>query len=295
VTERLPYVQQNRTVAAGQGHDAQEWRWLNAGAASAGVCGATDLKVSPSSGMQVSVARGGAFVSDGSAPTAGLYHVYNDGTVTLTIAASSPTQARIDIVVAEVLDTAAGSASDAFRIRAISGTPGASPTPPAVPARCLALAQISIAAAAGSVSSGNITDRRVAGGAWSEARGTVFSVAIPTWASGGTAVVATPTNVTIPTVAGRCYQLGLQGIVQAGPASTTVQVSGFWAGAVAVWFAYMTVAANGFHGFAGRSRSMTATSSTTAVKAQLLMSPNGNCDYGGLTHFEVVDVGGTVT
>ena len=49
MTERLPYVQQNRTVAAGTGHNAQEWRWMIASNQGGlrGVDSATALKPAP--------------------------------------------------------------------------------------------------------------------------------------------------------------------------------------------------------------------------------------------------------
>lgn len=217
MAERLPYVQQNRTVAAGEGHGAQEWRWMHAGAAGpAGVCGAGDLKVAAATGLQLTVAAGGAFVSDGASPIAGLYHVFNDGPATITLDASHLTLGRIDLVIAEVTDTAAGGTADAFRIRKVTGTAASSPAAPAVPARSLVLAQVSVAANASSIVAGNITDRRVAGGQWAQARGLVWSYD----ASGlaGTFLQSlgeldTIFTQTVATVPGRRYTYGFTGVV----------------------------------------------------------------------------------
>jgi len=298
MAERLPYVQQNRTVAGNQGHGAQEWRWMHAGVAPLGVCGAGDLKVTAATGLQVTVAAGGAFVTDGATPIAGAYHVFNDGPATLTLDASHLTLPRIDLVIAEVTDTAAGGAADAFRIRKVTGTAAGSPVAPAVPARSLALAQVSVPATASSVVAGNITDRRVAGGAWAAPRGTVFSVNCgPGWSSSGAEVIAAPTNVTIPTVPGRQYVLALQGIAFGSIANTVMQIRGYWGGSLLTNFVFTSAPiAAWYHGFASVGKTVTATATSTAVKATIAGGPSGYaaCDYANAAQFEVRDIGGGV-
>jgi len=90
----------------------------------------------------------------------GSYHGLNDASVGLTIAASDPTNPRIDIVVAQVEDAAYSGSNNDFKLAVITGTPAASPSAPATPNNAIVLAQVSVAANATSVTSGNVTDKR---------------------------------------------------------------------------------------------------------------------------------------
>lgn len=123
----------------------------------------TDLAVTANGtpNMTVNVAAGEAVV-DGSQNTLsqGSYEVLNDATVNLAIAASDPTNPRIDIVVAQVQDAAYSGATNAWQLAVVTGTPAPSPSVPAAPANSLILAQIAVAANATTIVSGNITDRR---------------------------------------------------------------------------------------------------------------------------------------
>jgi hypothetical protein len=300
MTERLPYVQQNRTVAAGQGHDAQEWRWMQAGAALAGVCGPGDLKVTAATGMQVTIAAGGAFVPDGTTP-AGAYHVFNDGPVTITLDATV-SQPRIDLVIAEVLDTAAGGASNAFRIRKVPGTAAASPSPPTLPARSIALAQVAIPAAPASAV-GAITDRRAAGGAWAPARGQVWSydaTALTGTLRQSAGEIDTMFSATVPTVPGRKYSFGVTGVVvfdQASGGGSWVYKVG--ASNLLIWQGLGLAAGNSFSVNMRSSWTLLAAAASVALSATLQRTVGAGVmtiDSGfGPIIFAMYDEGGALT
>ena len=128
-----------------------------------GVRTAADLAVTANGtpNMSVNVAAGEAVVvGSESQLIQGAYHVYNDATKNLTIAASDPTNPRIDIVVAKVQDAEYSGATNAWSLAVVTGTPAASPAVPATPANAIVLAQIAVAASVTTIVSGNITDRR---------------------------------------------------------------------------------------------------------------------------------------
>jgi hypothetical protein len=117
------------------------------------------LQVNASSGMNITVNAGTAFVQGGASATAGMYTACLDTTQTLTVATSDPTNPRIDNVIAWVTDS--GNSSSTTVIALQTGTPAPSPVAPTLPTNALLLAQISVAANASSITSGNITDSRV--------------------------------------------------------------------------------------------------------------------------------------
>lgn len=128
-----------------------------------GVLGSADMAVTERSGganMSVDVAAGVAWVQGDDSTIQPAYRCYNDNTVNLAIDAASPSQARIDRVVAEVRDAAFSGVSTDWRLRVITGTPSGSPVAPALPNNAITLATVSVAAAASSVVNANITDGR---------------------------------------------------------------------------------------------------------------------------------------
>lgn len=125
-----------------------------------GVQRPTHLKVTAGSGMQVVVARGGAFIPGTVSPDQGTYHVWNDGDYTIDLEPSDPTNPRISLIVARIGDTFydAG-AVDEWTLEEIAGTPAGSPIAPEEPENSLVLAAVLIAA--GGTTPGLITDQRV--------------------------------------------------------------------------------------------------------------------------------------
>lgn len=127
-----------------------------------GVVGYDDLKVSQNStpNMTVQVAAGECFIRGSQQLDQGAYNMFNDGAVTgLTVTAAHATNARRDLVVAEVIDQAY-SGADTFRLRVVAGTPAASPSDPSVPNNALVLARIQVDAAVTSIVDAKITDLR---------------------------------------------------------------------------------------------------------------------------------------
>lgn len=131
-----------------------------------GIVGPTDLAVTAQStpNMSVQVAAGRAWikgtqlasVSGGTWSTQGGYYGYNDGPVSLTIAAADPTNPRIDLVVAQVQDAYYSGSNNTFALAVVTGTPAATPQAPAAPNNSLTLATVAVAANATSIGSGNI-------------------------------------------------------------------------------------------------------------------------------------------
>lgn len=110
--------------------------------------------------MFVSIAAGSAVVQSASA-TGGAYVAHNDASVDVAIAAAHATLARKDLIVARIYDAEVSGSANEWKLESITGTPAGSPAVPATPNGALALAQVSVAAAATTVVNANITDMRV--------------------------------------------------------------------------------------------------------------------------------------
>lgn len=121
--------------------------------------GDTPLKVSPSSGMVISVAAGFAVVQGTGTADQGAYRVGLATAGTIDVPAAHATLARFDLIVAKVIDN--GDSTSTGPIALVQGTPAGSPAEPAVPANSTTLARITVGAAVSSINAGNITDRRV--------------------------------------------------------------------------------------------------------------------------------------
>ena len=126
-----------------------------------GVVGSGDyLVTAPSSGMSVNVAAGQIWIPGTQVANQSQYYMLNDGTVSVTVPAADSTNPRIDLIVAQVIDTQYGGASNTGEVVDVSGTPAASPAAPAAPANSITLAQVYVGAGVTSITSGNITDKR---------------------------------------------------------------------------------------------------------------------------------------
>jgi hypothetical protein len=121
-----------------------------------------DLKVGPDSpaAMRVIVSRGGAYIQGDDVTDQGMYVVYNDANVSLTVPAADATNPRIDNVLAHVKDNFHGQAGDTWVLEYQTGTPAGSPVAPTVPASAYRLATVAVAALASSIVAGNITNTR---------------------------------------------------------------------------------------------------------------------------------------
>lgn len=117
------------------------------------------LLVSAASGMNITVNNGVGFVQGSAALDAGLWALVLDSATTLTATAADPSSPRIDNVCLTVVDN--GDNTSTYVVQIQAGTPASSPAAPALPANSLLLATIQVNAGATSITSGNITDRRV--------------------------------------------------------------------------------------------------------------------------------------
>lgn len=115
-------------------------------------------------GMRVLVGAGSAFVAGSSNAEQGSYAVRNDAALTVNLAASDATQRRNDIVVARITDADYSGSTRTFTIEIVQGAlySGAHNTAndPVLPASCLALARVQVAAADTSITNAEITDLR---------------------------------------------------------------------------------------------------------------------------------------
>lgn len=129
-----------------------------------GIIGASSLAVTAqgSPNMTVNVATGWGAVVGTTQSNMGVYTFYNDATTVLTITTADPTNPRIDRIVATISDAYYSGSTNNVAFQVLAGTPAGSPTAPATPANSISLATIAVAAGATSITSGNITDTRVA-------------------------------------------------------------------------------------------------------------------------------------
>jgi hypothetical protein len=116
------------------------------------------LAVNVTSGLSVQVAAGTASIQGNAATNAGAYTVVLDSAATLTCTAADTVNPRIDSVCLTVTDNGNNTSTSVVQI--VTGTPAASPSAPALPGNSLLLANITVAANATTLSSGNISDQR---------------------------------------------------------------------------------------------------------------------------------------
>lgn len=117
------------------------------------------LLVQASSGMNITVNAGVAWVQGTASATAGMYTCCLDTTTTLTVATSDPTNPRIDNVICQITDVGTSGSTTVVTLQ--TGTPAPSPVAPTLPANSLLLATIAVGAGVSSITAGNITDSRV--------------------------------------------------------------------------------------------------------------------------------------
>lgn len=146
-------------------HPAEDVRrFIGAAVRKPGIVDPDDLAVTGKSGtpnMSVDVAGGRAFVAGTEGTYQGTYLLENRGTTNLVISAADGSNARYDLVVAKVEDSAYSGATDAWSLAVVTGTPSGSPAEPATPANAIVLARVTVGAGVTSITNANITDRRV--------------------------------------------------------------------------------------------------------------------------------------
>lgn len=140
------------------------------GSVQAGVWDANDYKViqrAAGANMSVDVGAGFALVPANNTGNKGLYHIENDASVNVSLAASNATNPRIDMIYVQVDDSADGAAADDTpQFGVVTGTPTAGATldnrtgAGTLPSNSLLLADVLVGAAVTSITGSNIRDRR---------------------------------------------------------------------------------------------------------------------------------------
>ncbi len=138
--------------------------------------------------MNVKIGSGTAFdraVVQGDLAGQGVFvPEHQNATQVLAVAASDPTLDRIDNVILRIYDdTFDSSGFDYADLEVTTGTPDASPVPPAVPAGSFVLAEILVQNAVTQIVNGDITDSRHEAGLRPEVMPTIKSRAVLTGAS----------------------------------------------------------------------------------------------------------------
>ena len=133
--------------------------------ARAGVVGTSSLAVTEKSGtpnMSVDVAEGFVLVAGTESAYQGLYACEAQGTTNVVISAAHATLPRRDLIVARVRDQEYSGVTNSFAIEVVTGTAASPARFPTVPANCLVLATVSIAALDTAINNADITDIRSA-------------------------------------------------------------------------------------------------------------------------------------
>jgi len=129
-----------------------------------GLVGAGDMLITAGSGMQVLVAPGEGIIPGSTSATQSGYYGRVSSSTALAIAASDPTNPRVDRVVALVKDAAYTGTENLFTVAVLTGTPTSGATLgnrethgyPAAPASSLTLGPVLVPAKASSIVSGDI-------------------------------------------------------------------------------------------------------------------------------------------
>lgn len=159
--QTVPYALQNASHSAALFRQSASAPFVAGGALSA-----LELAVTQQASPNMSVILGpgrAKVVGTSVSPPAGLafttqamYDVLNDADTTLTIAASNPTNPRIDLVYIQVQDSFYSGAANQAIPGVVTGTPAAIPSVPATPANAVAIATIAVGAGATSIVNANI-------------------------------------------------------------------------------------------------------------------------------------------
>lgn len=137
-------------------------RGANPGSITGGLVGATDMKVTAGSGMQVLVAVGEAWINGTSNSVQGGYLGRVTSSTALAISASSESNNREDTIIAQVKDAAVAGGESTFSVSVVTGTAESGVTKGsrkgvgAVPASSLVLGYVFVEKKAVSIVSGDI-------------------------------------------------------------------------------------------------------------------------------------------
>jgi hypothetical protein len=108
----------------------------------------------------VDVLLGGCVVRGSQNANQGVYYVYNDATVNVSMSVGNATNPRKDVIGVQITDVEYGGGSHLAAIACLTGTPAASPAEPTRPANWLDLALVDVPANDTAFTNSQITDRR---------------------------------------------------------------------------------------------------------------------------------------
>lgn len=139
-------------------------RGATIGSVAGGLIGSTDLALTAGSGMQVLCAPGEVIVPGSTSATQSGYYGRVSSSTALSIAASDPTNPRVDRIVALVKDAAYSGSENLFTPAVVTGTPTAGATLgnkethgwPAAPASSFTIGAVLVPAKAVSIITGDI-------------------------------------------------------------------------------------------------------------------------------------------
>jgi len=152
-----------QTTPGGVGYSAHDDRLLISSLVESGGVtsdGAYLVEQTDTPSMAVTLAAGGAFVYGDESSQQGVYHVFNDSEVTVSITTASGANPRKDLVCLVVHDQFYSGTDNFAEIVVVDGTPASSPTLPALPNNAIPLAQVYVNTSATSIVAANITDLR---------------------------------------------------------------------------------------------------------------------------------------
>ncbi len=178
-----------------------------------GICTSDDLKVTQmdTPGMGVKVAVGLALITGTVSAEQGPHSVYHEADEDVSLAASDPTNARDDLIIAQVRDDDYSGSERDCRLTVVTGTPASSPSDPSLAdyPNALVLARVRVDAGATSITNAKITDLRprARGSNWNVAWGEVAYAQITSNPSGVTSEAdVSGLSVTWTAIAGRKYR-----------------------------------------------------------------------------------------
>jgi hypothetical protein len=205
-----------------------------------GIIGSSSLAVTQNSpaNMSVLVASGWAAIVGTTQSNMGTYVAYNDASLSGTITTANPSNPRIDLVCLTINDAYYTGSLNNVTLNIVAGTPASSPSVPATPANSIVLAQVAVGAGVTSITTANITDKRVAT-TTNLSIPSLTSTSTPTFSSNAYTTVlndqgllllasngGTAGTINIPTNASVAYAVGTNiNIVQTGSGQLTIQAA----------------------------------------------------------------------
>ena len=148
----------------------------------------------------------------------GSYCAENTGSVSLAIASSNGSFERIDLVCLSVEDNEYSGSGNQAKLSVVTGTPAASPEPPAPPASCIVLAEVKVPAKVTEVKAANIVPTAAPAHAHSEV------AAEQETASTSFTTLATPDEATIYLPSNGLITIGYQATWKTSAASPAAQI-----------------------------------------------------------------------